>query len=58
MIPPGLLCAACNHSLYPHLARRTRDGYRHASACPIASPHVLTGTWVRQGHVLVYREAS
>ena len=34
-IPEGLTCVACNRPLYPNLARRTDDGWRHKSSrCP------------------------
>ena len=34
-IPEGLTCVACHRPLYPTLARRTDDGWRHKSSrCP------------------------
>lgn len=45
MIPPGLTCAHCRHPFDRALARRTRDGWIHATAC--TSPSVLgAGQWV------------
>lgn len=45
MIPPGLTCAACRDPFARALARRTREGYVHATPCQ-APAELTAGRWV------------
>lgn len=60
MIPPGLLCAACDQPLYPDLARRQEDGWHHARICidiprlPKGAPLTMTAAQRRAAHAAFF----